>query len=198
MFEVKAPSLLEHAKRRGENSIQAPSRALPEEKLAQMAAGGGLTLPRDNPVKDFLIDADKKFAQFKEVSPHMAILVIVWDDHVYEPITVLTHPQCGLLTANSYFTDGHDVPVKFNSTDGVIIIRHLNYIRQAAAGRPLGDRNHALDFGTAQDLPNVLIPISDPLELPALIKEGLRLKGLDDPVCQYAAEYRPQDIVMWI
>lgn len=197
LFEVKTPSLLEHARTRGQNAIQAPCRALPQNQLEQLAQGGGLTLPRDNPVKDFLIDADQKFGQFKDVSPHTAILVIVWDDHIYEPITVLMHPQCGLLTANSYFKDAQGEATKFSYTDGVVIIRHLNYIRQAAGDQPLADRDHALDFGTAQDLPNVLIPNSDTLDLPALVREGLRLKTLDDPVCQHAAEYRPQDMVMW-
>lgn len=197
LFEVKTPSLLEHAKSRWENALQAPGRTLPQEHLAQLAAGNGLTLPRDNPVKDFLIDADKKFEQFKAVSPYTTILVIVWDDYIYEPVTVLTHQQCGLLTSNSYFKDAEGQAMKFPNTDGVVIVRHLNYIIEAAAGRDLIDRNHALDFGTAKDLPNVLIPITDPLDLPNFVGEGLRLKTLDDPLCQNAAEYHAQDMVMW-
>jgi hypothetical protein len=197
LFEVKTPSLLEHTEARNRNPVQAPSRALPQNHLQKLAAGSGLTLPRDNPVKDFLIDADKKFGQFKDVSAHTSILVIVWDDHIYEPITVLTHQECGLLTPNSYFKDAAGTAVQFPNTDAVILIRHLNYVQNATADRPLGDRSHALDFGTAQDLPNVLIEIAAQPDLPALILDGLRARPLDDQACQHAAEYRPQDIVLW-
>lgn len=197
LFEVKAPSLLKHAEARNRNPVQTPGRALPQSLLEQLADGGGLTLPRDNPVKDFLIDADKKFGQFKAVSAHTSILVIVWDDHVYEPITVLTHKECGLLTPNSYFKDGAGTVVQFLNTDAVILLRHLNYIQNAAADRPLGDRAHALDFGTVDDLPNVFIPVTAQLDLPALLLEGLRTRPLDDPACQHAAEYHPQDMVLW-
>lgn len=198
LFEVKTPSLLEHTEARNRNPVQAPGRALPQNLLKKLADGGGLTLPRDNPVKDFLMDADKKFGQFKAVSAHTSILVIVWDDHIYEPITVLTHQECGLLTPNSYFKDAAGTVVQFPNTDAVILIRHLNYIQNAAANRPLGDRSHALDFGTAHDLPNVFIPVAAPLDLPALIRDGLRARPLDDPACQHASEYHPQDMVLWL
>ena len=197
LFEVKTPSLTEHINARNQNSIQAPGRVLPQDLLQRLANGEGLTLPRDNPVKDFLIDADSKFGQFKALSAHTSILVIVWDDHIYEPVTVLTHPQCGLLTQNSYLKNA-GTAVQFSNTDAVILIRHLNYIQNATADRPLGDRSHALDFGTVQDLPNVLIPVAAQLDLPALIRDGLRARLLDDQMLQHAAEYRPQDLVLWI
>jgi hypothetical protein len=53
-------------------------------------------LPRDNPVKDFLLSADAKFAAFK--AQHLTFtsaLVIVWDDFIQEPRT------CTLSTANA-------------------------------------------------------------------------------------------------
>lgn len=198
LFEVKTPSLLEHIEARNRNRVQAPGRAIAQNLLEKLANGGGLTLPRDNPVKDFLIDADKKFSQFKAVSPYTSMLVIVWDDHIYEPITVLTHQECGLLNSNSYYKDAAGTVVQFTNIDAVILIRHLNYLRNAAADKPLGDRFHALDFGAAHDLPNVFIPISAQLDLPVLIQDGLRARPLDDPACQHAAEYRPQDIVLWL
>lgn len=197
LFEVKTPSLLKHTEARNRNSVQAPGRTLPQNLLEKLAEGGGLTLPRDNPVKDFLIDADKKFGQFKAVSACTSVLVIVWDDFVYEPITVLTHQKCGLLTPNSYFKDATGTVVQFPNTDAIIVIRHLNYIQNAAADKPLRDRSHALDFGTARDLPNVFIPIAAQLELPVLILNGLRARPLDDPACRHAADYRAQDMVLW-
>ena len=198
LFEVKTPSLLEHTEVCNRNPVQAPSRAFPQNLWKYLADGGGLTLPRDNPVEDFLMDADKKFGQFKAVSVYTSILVIVWDDHVYEPITILTHQECGLLTPSSYFTDTAGTVVQFSNTDAVILICHLNNIQNAAADRPLGDRSHALDLGTVHDLPNVFIPIAAQLDFPALIRDGLRARPLDDSACQHASEYRPQDMVFWL
>lgn len=198
LFEVKAPSLSEHTKARNRNPAQAPGRVLPQDFLQQLAPDGGLTLPRDNPVKDFLIDADKKFGQFKPVSAHTSILVIVWDDFIYEPITALTHQACGLLTQNSYFKDADGTAMQFPNIDAVVLIRHLNYIQNATANIPLEDRFHALDFGTPRDLPNVLIPVAAQLDLPLLIRDGLRARPLDDQMLQHAAEYRPQDFVLWL
>jgi len=197
LFEVKTPSLLEHIENRNRNDLQAPGRALPQNHLQTLAAAGGLTLPRDNPVKDFLVDSEKKFGQFKAVSEHTSVLVIVWDDFIYEPITVLTHAQCGLLTPNSYFRDDAGAAVQFPSINAVVLVRHLNYIQDAAADRPLADRAHALDFGGHDALPNVLIPLAGGADVPPWIREGLRALPLDAPFCQAAAEYHPQDVVFW-
>lgn len=106
LFEVKTPSLLEHIRMRSSNALQAPGRALSKDRLQEIAGDGPLTLPRDNAVKDFLLDADKKFGEFKAQHPDTSVLVIVWDDFIYEPITALNHEKCGLLTRNSYLKDG--------------------------------------------------------------------------------------------
>ena len=89
LFEVKTPSLTAHARNRAKNDLQAPARMFERDILDRLAGEGGLTLPRDNPVKDFLIDAELKFAPFKAATRATSLLVIVWDDHIYEPITVL-------------------------------------------------------------------------------------------------------------
>lgn len=200
LFEVKAPALREHQASRNQNPLQAPGRGLPLGQLGGLgdAAGGGVTLPRDNPVKDFLVDADKKFGQFKEIEDHTSILVIVWDDFIYEPITVLTSPVSGLLTPQSYFKDAHGAPVQFPSIDAVVVIRHLTYFSDAAAERPLPDRANGLDFGGEHDLPNVRIPVSQAADIPAFIFDGLRALPLDHPRCVAAAEYHPQDLVFWV
>jgi hypothetical protein len=106
-----------------------------------LAGEGGLTLPRDNPVKDFLIDAEAKFAPFKAATRATSLLVIVWDDHIYEPITVLTQEQCGLLTPNSCYTDASGGPVTFPDIDAVVLIRP--YVFQERGGRRAAGRAHA-------------------------------------------------------
>jgi len=147
LFEVKTPSLQEHTRARETNPFQAPGRALPIEQTKALVGNAGLTLPRDNPIKDFLLDADEKFAQFKTAQAETSVLVIVWDDFIYEPITVLKHAQCGLLTENSYLKEATGAAVQFLNIDAVVVVRHLIYFDRAARERPLEEREHALDFG---------------------------------------------------
>lgn len=198
LFEVKTPSLREHNRARKTNPFQAPSRALPIEQIKALVGNAGLTLPRDNPVKDFLVDADEKFAQFKVAKAETSVLVIVWDDFFYEPITVLKHAQCGLLTENSYLKDATGAAVQFANIDAVVVVRHLAYFDKAAGERPLEEREHALDFGGEHSLPNVFIAIGDKELVPDGIRQGLRAVSWDDPKLQSAADYRPQDIVFWL
>lgn len=198
LFEVKAPSLIEHKRARHANMHQVPGRVLPKAQIEALIGNGGLTLPRDNPVKDFLCDADTKFAQFKAVQTETAVLVIVWDDFIYEPITVLKHEECGLLTANSYLKDATGAAIQFAHVDAVIVVRHLTYFDLAASERPLLERAHALDFGDEHALPNVFIPIGEADLVPDVVRRGLRAISWDDPLLQRAAEYLPTDYIVWI
>jgi hypothetical protein len=171
---------------------------LERARLEDIADGSGLTLPRDNPVKDFLLDADRKFAQFKAVQPETSVLVIVWDDFIYEPITVLSHVHCGLLTPNSYLKDSAGAAIQFAHIDAVVLVRHLTYLYRATKDEPLCERTHVLDFGDDRSLPNVIIPITDSALIPDIIRDGLRAAPLDSPMIQGAADYRPQDVVFWV
>lgn len=198
IFEVKTPSLLDHIHSRRTNAFQVAGRALPVARVKELIGDGGLTLPRDNPIKDFLLDADKKFAQFKAVQAETSILIIVWDDFIYEPITVLKHEQCGLLTANSYLKDATGAAVQFTQVDAVIVVRHLTYLYRATSNLPLRERAHALDFGDEYALPNVFIPISEGGLVLDRIRQGLRAVSWDDPMLQSAADYRPTEIVFWM
>ena len=198
LFEVKAPALREHIRSRRTNAFQVVGRALPMAQVEKLAGDGGLTLPRDNPVKDFLLDADKKFAPFKAIQTETAVLVIVWDDFIYEPITTLKHEQCGLLTANSYLKDATGAAVLFPNIDAVMLVRHLTYFMRAAGDQPLQERTHALDFGEEGALPNVFMPIGDPGLVPEMVQKGLRAVRWDDHFLQGAADYRPQEFVFWM
>lgn len=198
LFEVKTPALLTHIENRRINPFQAAGRALPQDQLEILVGGAGLTLPRDNPVKDFLIDAEKKFAQFKAVQDETSVLVIVWDDFIYEPITVLKHEQCGLLTPNSYWKDAAGLAVRYPHIDAVVLIRHLTYLYRAAGDQTLEEREHALDFGDEHALPNVFIPNSDRELVPQEIRRGLRAVDWDHPDLQHAADYRAKEVVIWL
>lgn len=197
LFEVKTPSLLEHIRARRMNAVQVAGRVLPLDPLKKFAGDGGLTLPRDNPVKDFLQDADAKFAQFKAVQPETSILIIVWDDFIYEPITVLRHEHCGLLTPNSYLKDQAGAAVGFPHVDAVVLVRHLTYLYRATRDEALEERAHAMDFGNDRALPNVIISTKDPELIPDFVRDGLRALPLDHPLIQRAADYRPKDVVFW-
>jgi hypothetical protein len=198
LFEVKTPALLAHIENRNTNGFQAPGRALPQARLAGLVGDAGLTLPRDNPVKDFLIDSEKKFAQFKAVQDETSVLIIVWDDFIFEPITALKHEQCGLLTPNSYWKDAEGLAVQYPHIDAVVVIRHLTYLYRATREEALEERAHALDFGDEHALPNVFIPIGDPELVPQDIRLGLRAVDWDHPDLQRAADYRPKELVFWL
>jgi hypothetical protein len=153
-----------------------------------------ITLPRDNPVKDFLVSAEAKFAPFRQADPNFrGVLVIVWDDHINEPITALVHPQTGLLTAKSFFkgTDGN--AVTFPSVDAVILIRHLHQFQSAAAGTELADQcQEAMDFGREGDFPPKAI-VGNPMAqmIPMNVVECFQAYH---PQPMMGAEYIPGDL----
>lgn len=198
LFEVKTPALLAHIENRKTNPFQTAGRVFPQNHLAMLVGDEGLTLPRDNPVKDFLLDAEKKFAQFKAVQDETSVLIILWDDFIYEPITVLKHEQCGLLTPNSYWKDEAGLAVCYPHIDAVVLVRHLNYLYRATGDHALEEREHALDFGDEHALPNVFIANGDPNLVPQEIRRALRAVDWDAPDLQHAADYRPKDLTIWI
>src|SRR5690606_31386323 len=93
--EVKTPRLIAHRNTMATKSWQLSARI----PLKDILPVDQTTLPRDNPVKDFLESASAKFAEYKTCNPSAyRILTIVWDDYIYEPVTALLHPESGLLT----------------------------------------------------------------------------------------------------
>lgn len=197
LFEVKAPSLLSHQHARSQNPTQFPGRMFDKEMRKAIAGEQEPTLPRDNPIKDFLASAEEKFAPFAEEKETVGVLVIVWDDFIFEPITSLVHePSQGLLTTNTFVKSADGLPLTYPHIDAVIVVRHLLYFQQGAA-ETLTERKHAFDFGGDQDLPNILVPIPDGKPLPGFIIKGLRALHYDDEAIRHFADYRPQEFVMW-
>lgn len=170
-------------------------------KLATLAGGADqVTLPRDNPVKDFLISADTKFAAFgADDRDFYGLLVVVWDDFIYEPITALIHPASGLLTENSFARtdDGH--PLKFEHIDAILLVSHLQYLKWALAEdgntRPfhLSDQSFRWNVDPARPAAYLETPHGRPM--PQDVQSLLEARPLD---AIPGAEYRPSDWINWI
>jgi len=197
--EVKAPSLLSHIKIRENNPTQLSARIYSKEQIEQLfGAEDGITLPRDNPVKDFLISAEEKFKPFKEENPEFSgVLVIVWDDYIYEPISALLHERSGLFTPKSFAVDEEGTPLTFPNVDGVIIIRHLHQLMNATIDTPLIDScRHPLDYGLDCDFPKKVF-ISNPNGngVSNIFVECLQAYT---PTHEMGAEYLPSDLIHWI
>lgn len=200
LVEVKAPALLAHQRLRGANPTQVPARADEAVRAALVADGEPATLPRDNPVKDFLISADGKFSPFKRAAGDrrvIGVLAIVWDDFVYEPLSSLVATQSGLFTDRSFATDEEGQPLAFSSVDGVVLIRHLHQFARAAADKTTGDEiRHALDYGFEGGFPpkaHVSNPHGE--EVPGDVLTVLQAYEWDT---LEGAEYSPKDVVWWL
>lgn len=159
---------------------------------------GKVVLPRDNTIKDFLMSAQSKFETMSKSYPrHYGLLFIVWDDQTQEPLSALLGPSSGLFTENSFCKDDTGHPAAFPDVDGVILIRHLHHLVDAAAQRELfDDVRHALDYGSSTSFPpKVLIenPWS-PREVPAFV---LRAFQAQHWYSIPSAETRPIDQIWW-
>lgn len=197
--EVKAPSLFTHIENRGKNPTQIASRFAPRDVIEAMAKlGTGVTMPRDNPVKDYLVSAEAKFEPFRRNDANfIGILVIVWDDFIYEPISALLQPESGLFTENSFFKASDGSSVRFPSIAGVVAIRHLNQLIRASRDEPLmyGCRS-PLDFGKLGEFPRKVF-IQNPWG-PATPTEAIEALDARPPYDDMGAEYRPQEYIMWV
>jgi len=197
-IEVKAPALFSHAENRGKNPTQIASRFAPKEAIDALAKPElGVTMPRDNPVKDYLLSAEAKFEPFRRVdSEFFGILVIVWDDFVYEPISALLQEDSGLFTAKSFFRGDDGNAVTFPSLAGVVVIRHLNQLVRACRNEPLMDGCRSpLDYGQEGMFP-WKVYVQNPYG-PAAPREALLALDARPPSHDMGAEYQPQEFVMW-
>lgn len=199
--EVKAPALLAHEAQRGSRRLQAGGRIFPPSRMEEMAGGKeALTLPRDNPVKDFLVSADDKFAQFHAHDPDFyGALVIVWDDFIYEPITALLHPSSGLFSENSFARDRSDAPLRFGNVDVVLLVSHLQFLKRALAEdddhQPFSMSDQVFRWDIDPARPVAIVNTPDGRALPDCVTELLRVRPLETIP---GAEYQPSDWVQWI
>lgn len=193
-IEVKSPNLVNHQALRG----QQPWQLLERSDINPTDLSGAVTLPRDNPVKDYLVSADAKFAGFRDAySDFQSVLVIVWDDYVIEPLTALLSPASGLLTENSFHKDGSGKAVLYPNVDAVLLMRHQHQLQRGMSNSsPADERMHFLDYGSVDRFPpHVLIP--NPAGQP-LKEEWVRALGGWHPDSLMGAEYNAGSMVMWI
>lgn len=190
LFEVKCPSFIAHQENRSLNPHQIPIRGFMRD--APHIAGETVTLPRDNTLKDFLKSAQEKFAGF-DAGGATGILVVVWDLYMYEAISVLMHPQAGLLTENSWFMVG-DEPVKFPDVAGVIVLNRLEQLKQGAQERI--DHIDPFRLGGPDALPNTWCPNIGVGDLDPTVASGFDAHHFE--ATAIGADYSITDYVMWI
>jgi hypothetical protein len=70
-----------------------------------------------------LYSANENFEGFKKYDNNFCgILVIVWDDYIYEPLTSLVSQSSGLFTDASFAKDKNNNILRFNNVDGVVLV----------------------------------------------------------------------------
>lgn len=198
-IEVKCPKILSYKQAR-QQSFQLPSRndlMINLDFIKTAKEANRLTFPKDNVIKDFLYSANDKFKEFKAANKEfVGVLVIVWDEFVYEPISALLNDFSGIFTDNSYIiNDG--VIERFINIDYVIITSHIDQIFRVAGDKPiLTNAKHMLEYGDVSYPHKIVIknPIST-LDLPKDIKNILHVIKPDKIL---GAEYQPTDFIQWL
>ncbi|RZS91587.1 hypothetical protein EV189_0834 [Motilibacter rhizosphaerae] len=193
--EVKTPDL---------RLLRAGGRqAQPWQLLTRVPGGrdlpGGVTLPRDLAIKDFLHSADAKFAGFHATDAHFyGVLFIVWDDYINEPISALLGGPSGLFTRGNFDLASSGEPHTYPNVDAVVVLRQQHQLQEGMANwPPIDERRHFLDYGdVARFPPNAVIPNpSSTREPPAAVVDALQAY-LPGPTM--GAEYVPSELVMWL
>ena len=154
-------------------------------------------LPRDNPVKDFLISANEKFKVYSKMRPEAyRILTVVWDDFCNEPIAALLNPNSGLLTPYSFFKGANGSPVQFPFVDAILICRYQHQIIRATREEPLIDgEGMPLVYHHEGFPPKALVQNPAGRPAPDELLGPLNAVRLEDCL---GAEYSPTDLVMWV
>lgn len=126
-IEVKTPDLrlLGRGGRQGQ----------PWQLLTRMPGGrdlpGGVTLPRDTPIKDFLHSAQDKFAGFHAADDRFyGVLFIVWEDFINEPISALLGHPSGLFTRGSFDRTPAGEPHTYPNVDAVVLLRQQHQLQE--------------------------------------------------------------------
>jgi hypothetical protein len=192
--EVKTPSLIVYRRERTQKDLQLTTR-LPREMFESKEK----TLPRDNPVKDFLISADAKFNIYRSHREDaFRILTIVWDDYSHEAVAALVSPVSGLLTSNSFYRDPSGSPIPFPHIDGIVLCRYQHWIARAFANdAPLRDpRYGSVDFlhYQAEEPAKAFFQNPSGRAVPPELLTSLNARPIAE--CE-GAEYRPVEMIMW-
>lgn len=188
--EVKTPRLLAYGRQRAAHFLQTTARLPNSESL------GPATLPRDNPVKDFLVSAEAKFLAYRKHRPNgSTLLAIVWDDFVQEVVASLCHPNSGLITDHSFYRDAQDRAVTFPNIDGNLLIRHQHQIIRATREEPLRDNQRPFRYHGPPFPPKALIRNLHGSAIPAEVATALGATPIEQ--LSSFAEYRSPDLILW-
>jgi len=193
-IEVKSPEFCKKHNERAENPTQLPSRS----DLIKVVDISKTMLPRDNVLKDFLSSANSKFEGFKKDNPEIyCVLIVVWDNFIYEPISAISNKQSGLFTKNSFAKDKQGKQMEFKNVDCVIITRHLLPIKCGTRDELLPDLSkHPLDYGRENEFPfKIMIP--NPKSKMPIPQEMVDCFQTLIPSAKLGAEYLPLDIINW-
>lgn len=198
-IEVKCPSLTKHAANRTRGPYQLPARN-DILKNHTFAKEENLVLPKDNPIKDFLISANQKYEAYKETYPDdFRILVIVWDQFMYEPSSVLMNDFTSIFTKNSFIKDENETVEKFENVDGVIVVKHLHNINGYLQKTPLlnGCKN-VLDFNGKNEH-NTFFQNPYGRTVPQTIIENFQCVPVtDETKTVLPSDYAVIDWIMWM
>jgi len=200
--EVKCREFITHHNNRGSAAIEIPTRMSGIREVANelVREGESIVYPRDNVVKDFLISANDKFSSFKEEDKEcITVLVVVWDDFTYEPISSLLNLETGLLTERSFYKGGSGDPVRFENIDAIVLVRQSHQIVRATRDElPTDGLKHPLDWGDKIDvLPKAVIPVN--LlggEAIGYLCDLFDAYHIDD--LSHLADFRPQEMVLHV
>lgn len=199
LVEVKSPRFHEFQKTRTQTGVQLPSRINGFQEMAKSVYGENPSLPRDNIIKDFLISADTKFKNFKlEDKNILSVLVIIWDDYIYEPISSLKNDFTGLLTEQSYYRDKNQKAVKFQNIDNIVLLRNMTEVVKCTMHdiNPTSGLSHPLDYGKKGiALPKSLFTVN------LHDKEDFILDLFEctsQVHLEHFADYKAQDLIMWM
>lgn len=195
VIEAKAPEFVKKQNERANREFQLPTRS----PFINTFDKEEIMLPRDNVIKDFLLSANSKFKSFKkEIPKFYGILVIVWDDFVYEPISALLNVQAGLFTENSFASDANGNPFIYENIDAVVITRHLVNIVHGTRGKPLPHPiEHALDYGRKEEFPYKII-IKNPFINTVIPEEIIDCYQVYENLEKLGSEYDSIDLIKWI
>ncbi len=202
LVEVKCPSLLKHMRQASQNDVQLLARIGETSVFDQMASSGSATKPVDNRIKDFLISAEGKFATFdREIKPCYSLLVICWEQRMFEAVSPIINEMSGLFTARSFYKNADHEPIKFPNIDGILVTPHMAWLIACTREEECpGIYASALDYGEF----GAGVPVSDPAfianphssrKLPAEMIDALYGVSPDpagDPMTA------PLDMVFWL
>lgn len=197
--EVKCRDYVKHHNDRGAAAIAIPGRMDGIRELASTLLKGNekIVYPRDNVLKDFLESANEKFRGFKAEAPDViTLLVIIWDDFIYEPITALLNEHSGLLTEKSFFLDAKGRTAKFENIDAIVLASQSHHIVAATRAKVGWDGLvDPLDWGSIGLVkPKAYIPINASEatnNFLCKIMQSQHIAELGD-----SAEYRPQELIL--